>query len=101
MICGVFFDSSFSLLAQILHIQTNWGLRYLQLTGNLCLAHTSSSHFYHLGPSPLQLFRFNFRAQSLIFSFVDITLFNFLALSVYLYAALYTMQGNVLIALFN
>jgi hypothetical protein len=34
-------------------------------------------------------------------SFGDITLFKFLALSVYLYAALYTMQGNVLIALFN
>jgi hypothetical protein len=45
--------------------------------------------------------KFNFCAQMSDFCLLNIMCFRFLALPVYLYAALCTMQGNALIALFN
>ena len=83
--CSVIvFNGPLCWAAQVLHIQANRSFWYLQFTSYLCLTHTSHSHFNDFGPTPLQLFSFNFRARSLIFCLVNIMQFKFLALSIYM-----------------
>jgi hypothetical protein len=76
MICGVFFDSIFSLLAHICNVRSNRCPRYLQLGCYFLMSHTSSPHFKNLASNWSDL------CSNFNFCLVYIMVFRFLALSV-------------------